>query len=513
MSVYETIRQNAVILSVAAAFSLTVIPPVAAQTQTPAVNPFTGLAGKDSLSLKLEDAILTALEWNQTVTIQRLAPQIAQTYRSQQRETFDPVLSLSGSQNQTKLQRFLGTSSKPVEMTWDRSNYGINITENLPTGTNITASSTLGGSKSSLYEKQFSGVVGVTVTQALLQGLGFGANLASLRKADIDVAMSNQELKSVGEQTVSNVEKSYWNLYLAGEEIAIQEQSLFLANRQLEETMERVKVGILSELELAAVHAEVATRREALINAQSRQAQARLQFMYLINPQNASASAYPVTSDRPSIPSDTLDAVDLHEQLGVKYRPDLLQARLNLQKGELDVVQTKNGLLPVLDLTLTFNRTTYADSFNEAVPDINSPFYDATAGLTFKMPVTIRGARAEYARAKYTARQRELAVDNLERMVRMDVRSAYIEVVRARQQIEATRVTRELQEKNLEAEQEKFRVGKSTNYLVLQAQRDFTGSRRDEASALIDYLGALVDLYQAEGTLLERRGIEAPPAK
>jgi outer membrane protein len=75
--------------------------------------------------------------------------------------------------------------------------------------------------------------------------------------------------------------------------------------------------------------------------------------------------------------------------------------------------------------------------------------------------------------------------------------------------IEATLVTRELQQKNMDAELEKFRVGKSTNFLVLQAQRNFTAAKLDETNAMVGYLNALIDLYQMQGTLLERRGIES----
>jgi len=96
--------------------------------------------------------------------------------------------------------------------------------------------------------------------------------------------------------------------------------------------------------------------------------------------------------------------------------------------------------------------------------------------------------------------------------VQWDIRSAYIEVLRLRQQIEATRVTRELQDQNLAAELEKFRVGKSTNLQVLQVQRDFTASQLDEVRALVLYLNSLIDLYVMEGSLLERRGIHTPNA-
>ena len=147
-------------------------------------------------------------------------------------------------------------------------------------------------------------------------------------------------------------------------------------------------------------------------------------------------------------------------------------------------------------------------SLSDAAPDLQSPFHDINTGVTFQLPVAKRAARAEHTRAKATRRQRELSVENFERLVRMDVRSAYIEAVRAREQISATSEARILQEKNLEAELEKFRVGKSTNYLVLQAQRDFTASRRDEIRSMVMYLSALIDLYQVEGTLLDRRNID-----
>lgn len=191
------------------------------------------------------------------------------------------------------------------------------------------------------------------------------------------------------------------------------------------------------------------------------------------------------------------------------YRPDLQQARLNYKKNELDIIRTRNGLLPRLDLFINLSRTTYAQSLRASVPDPHSPFYDVSVGITFDFPVPNQQARARLARTKYSREQLALALKNMERLVQWDVRSAYIEVLRSRQQINATQVARALQEKKLQAELEKFSVGKSTNFLVLQAQRDFTASSLNEARAMVSYLEALVNLYLMEGTLLERRGIDS----
>ena len=471
-------------------------------------NLFDQLQKADTLEIDLQEAILTALEHNPSLSIQRLQPKISNTLVKEQGAIFDPTIAASATKTKIKQQRFLGSRPDPFELISDRSQYDVGISQNLPTGTTISANASISTSLSSIYTDQFSGNVGITVTQSLLQGFGLGTNLANLRSAKIDYEISKAELKGVAEEIIASTEKAYWDLYLTKEEIDIQQRSLELANKQLKESQERVAVGKLPELELAAVHAEVATRNEALIDAQSQYEQSRLSFLYLLNPSDqASWATVPFPIDKPFVPIDTLDTIEVHEQLGMKYRPDLQQAQLSLKKGEIEITRTRNGLLPRLDFFITFGRTTYSKTFRDAIPDIHSPFYNINGGLTFFFPVTDRQAIVQYSRAKYSKEQMELALKNMERLVQWDVRSAYIEVLRSKEQITATRVARELQSQKLDAELEKFRVGKSTNFLVLQAQRDFTASQLNEARSMVAYLNALVDLYLVEGTLLERRGI------
>lgn len=469
---------------------------------------------QDTLRINLQDAILTALERNPDLSIQRLSPSIARSYVDGARADFDPVLTASATRDKTKTQRFLGASPEPFELTSERTQYNAGISQTLPTGTTLSIDASISGSESSIYTSEYSGNIGLTLTQPLLRGFGFGANLADLRKARVDLEISRSELKGMAERLVADTEKAYWDLYLAAEETHIQEESLQLANRQLSESLERVAVGKLPELELAAVRAEVAKRQGALIDAQSRYEQARLDFLFLLNPTDqAPWSTVPIPIDRPSVSANSLDELTICEQLALKERPDLEQARLAYRKGQLDVAYTRNGLLPRLDFFITLGRTSYAQTFDNALPDLESPFYTVNAGVSFDFPIPDRQERAQAKRAKRSKEQLEYALQNMERMVQRDVRSAYTEVLRTRQQIEATQVTRDLQEKNLEAELEKFRVGKSTNLLVLQVQRDFTASQLDGIRAAVNYLNALVNLYVMEGTLLDRKGINIPSSE
>ncbi len=82
-----------------------------------------------------------------------------------------------------------------------------------------------------------------------------------------------------------------------------------------------------------------------------------------------------------------------------------------------------------------------------------------------------------------------------------------IEVERNRKQISAAAATRRLEEATLQAEKERFEVGAGTALRVAQEQRDLLASQIAEVRAIINYRLALVQLYLAEGSLLERRGV------
>ncbi len=77
----------------------------------------------------------------------------------------------------------------------------------------------------------------------------------------------------------------------------------------------------------------------------------------------------------------------------------------------------------------------------------------------------------------------------------------------ARQRIEAAKAGRSAAETQLYAEQERFAVGLSTNFLVLTRQNELTNARVVETSALTDYRKAETELARSTGSLLAERQI------
>jgi outer membrane protein TolC len=254
----------------------------------------------------------------------------------------------------------------------------------------------------------------------------------------------------------------------------------------------------------------VALRQEDLINARSAFDAARLQLLRLLSPSGKTFERDLVLLDQPTAPNEPVDNLADHIEAAQRMRPDLNQARLLVERDELQIVKTKNGLLPQLNLFVALGRTGYSSSFAGSVSNVSANDYDALIGVNFEYPPANRAAKAADAQARLARGQAEQAVGNLAQSVELDVRSAFIEILRTRAQVTATEASRALQEEKVRVESEKFRIGKSTSLLVAQAQRDLLASQIAYVQAVAGYRKALVELYRLEGTLLQRRGLAAP---
>jgi outer membrane protein len=469
----------------------------------------------EPLRIGVQQAILLGLENNKGLIVQEMTPEISRTFEEEARAVFDPVLSGQVSQRRVRADR-LSRAGSGIERSIVDSRTGLVAVDKLfPTGTSVGVDATTNYTDSSLYLNPLTSErLGITVTQALLRGQSVRANLARVHEAQIDTQISEYEVRGFTEALVEQVESGFWNYAMAQRQIAIFTDSLRLAEQQMSEVEERIKIGTLAETELAAAQAEVALRRENLITARSTLAQARLNLLRLLSPsQTINWDTDILLEYRIELPETPLDPVEQHVQVALRLRPDLNQARLLIQRGELEVVRTRNGLLPRLDAFITYGKSGYARTFFDAFADLDGKSYDVEAGLVLELPLGNRAARARHTRAVISKQQSIKALENMIQLAQVDVRSAYVLVTSSREQITATSATRKFQEEKLRVETEKFRVGKSTSLLVAQAQRDLVASQIDEIRATANFFKALVALYRLEGSLLQRRGLAAPGAE
>lgn len=464
------------------------------------------------LRVTVTGAVVTSLENNAALRVERLKPVIARTFEEQERAVFDPVLSTRLQESRARSESFVVRRKVPGVA--DGATGIVSVDEFFPTGTTVNASlgTTGQGGAFGTESDAWTTRLGASVQQSLLQGAGVDVNLASLRQVTVDTLSTEYNLRGFAESLVAQTEEAYWDDVLARRQIEIFQSSLELAKKQADDTRERIKVGKLAETELAAAEAEIATREEGLINARSALATTNLLLLRLLNPPGANPFDMQVDLESlPKVTEEPMDKVETHVAMALKMRPEMNQARLLIQRDELELVKTRNGLLPKLDLFLTLGKSGFADSFAHSYREVTGgKDYDVLVGVSASYPPRNRDAEARNSRATWTRQQSIDALANLAQLVEVDVRGAYIELLRTRQQIRATAVTRKLQETTVRVEMAKFDIGKSTSLLVAQAQRDLLSAQINEIQAVVGYLKALVELRRLEGSLLLYRGIVSP---
>ncbi|HEX5513152.1 MAG TPA: TolC family protein [Gammaproteobacteria bacterium] len=464
------------------------------------------------LRLSLEEAVLYALRYNRGLTVQQLTPQITGAFEAIERAAFDPALFSELGFNRSTAERASPDIGRTFPVESQGANSAVGLRTTLPTGTDLEGSvSYRRQSSNRTPDPQYVAGLNLSVTQALLRGGSRRANLVNLRQAELDTLASRYELRGFATALVADVEQTYWDYVLAAQRLAIFESSLHLAERQLQETEQRIRAGALPEAERAAARAEVARRRQELIDARANHDRQRLALLRLLSPPSLAGWQRPVEAlSRPLPPAEPLDPVAEHIALSQRLRAELNEAKLRLRQGKLEVIQTRNGLLPRLDLFIVLGKTGYAASFGDAFQAIDGDTYDLSAGLLFEYPLGNRRAEAQHRIATLQQAQAQASLDNLAQLVALEVQQAYLEAQRAAAQIDASRATRELQQSVLEAEQARLRAGRSTSLSVAQAQRDLLAAQIDEVGALAAYRQALTALYRFDGSLLVRRAVAAP---
>ena len=460
------------------------------------------------VALSVEQAVMLALQNNRDLQVRQLTPVIVGRFEEIERGRFDPELFAEIALFEERSSETSRSTGEQFDVSANEIDGNAGIRQELPFGTTLEASLEQRRSISNRAPEQQVARVGLSVTQALLRGFGPAVNLAKVRQAELETLASIYELRGFTEAMLADAEIAYWHYVLAGDEIAIFEESLKLARRQLEEIELRIDVGLLPEIEVAAARAEVALREQALIDARSQLEERRLQLLRLINPGGeAHFDLQVVAVSEPGSQPEAITDLAARLSLAEQARADLKEARLRLRQNRLETVVTRNGVLPRLDLFIALGETGYGDTFAASVRDIDGGTYDLSAGVRLSHFLGNRAAEARNLAAYASRRQAAEAIANLRQLIHLQVRLAVNEVERTRQQIDASRATRIFQEQTLNAEKERFDVGTTTALLVAQAQRDLLQAQIAEVETVVAHRIARVRLALSEGSLLERRGI------
>lgn len=451
---------------------------------------------------------------------------------------FDPSISgtLQIEHSTTRIGNPVLTGALPFsQVNAGTANFSYN--QGFATGANLAVSFNNGrqatNSLTSFYNPLLTSSVRMTISQHLLQGFGIGLNLRTIR-----ITKNNREVADIAFRqqvisTVSQIQQIYWDLVNAYEDLRVKERSLALGNQLLSDTRKQVQIGTLAPIEIVRVQSQVAASNQDLIVSQTN---LQLQQLFMKNAitknlnDQTLATAEVVPTDTMSMPSQ--EPVQPIQDLindALQHRPELASSRIDLVNRDINKKAFKNALLPTVDMfafagtsnlagsknplstsTIVIPTTGYGDVFSGL---FGSDFPDYGIGLSILIPIRNRSAQADQVRSELEYRQAEMRLQQLQNQIRIQVRNASYAVQQNRARVEAADSAVTLANQTLDAEQKKYLLGASTNYNVLQAQRDLALAESNLVAARAAYEKSRVDLDTSTGSTLTSLGIQISDAE
>jgi outer membrane protein TolC len=486
---------------------------LAARAQTNVATTVTTNANSQAMSL--QDCIQAALAHNFDVQIQRYNPQIALYNLNATYEGYDPTFNASGMHGYTVTPgggfNPYSTNSIPARVA-DENVFNSGISGVLlPWGLQYNLSGNLSqdyGNNGIPFESSSSSV-GITLDQPLLKNFWIDETRLNIRVAKNRLQFSQQGLRLQLITSVTAVANAYYELIYAIENVEVQREALQLAQTQLDQDRQRLQIGTLAVLSVQQDESQVAQSQANLIAAQSTLDTDQDTLKNLLTDEYS--KWYNVDIRPTEALLAPLQSFDLQNSWtkGMTERPELLQAKLNLEEQGIELKYYRNQLFPELDLTGSYGYAGTGQQYDQAVDQTgegNAPFY--TYGAKITVPLGNIGPRNQYKATKATLQQVLLQLKQLEQNVMVEIDTAVKTAESDYESVEATKQARIYAEAALDAEQKTYAVGKATTFEVLQYQNNLTSARSAEIRALANYDEALATLAQQEGSTLERYNID-----
>ena len=491
---------------------------------------------RPAFDLTVDQAIERALDRNLDIAVERVNPQLQDLTIAESRSAFLPSVSSnfdlgrSLSPSRSQLDGAGRLSRQTVETDTGNAGFGLEQAlgwnggrytldwSNARTATNNVFFS---------FNPSFSSNVALSYTQPILRGRSIDPQRRQLLVSQLNRDISDVDLRETITNTLADVRRAYWDLVYARASVEVQRQALELAEQLVRENRIRVEVGTLAPIEVVQARSEAAARRQSLAEArqQMRTAELALKQLIVSGTDDELWGADINAVDQPLLDQAPID-VDTAIRTALDARTDIERSRRQQDINTVTLRNLANATLPALDLVGSFRLqgqggtqlisgalggpalVTIPGGYGDALAHIAQLEYPVwNVQLQLSYPLGHSAQRAAHARARLQVQQTRAQIEQIELQIATEVTNAALQIESIRERIDAARLARELAEEQLAAEESKFEVGTSTNFFVVQAQRDLATARDTELRAILDYQNAVIEFERVQQTSLSRAGI------
>jgi outer membrane protein TolC len=459
-----------------------------------------------AVELTLEEARAAALANNLDLQIELVDPAIAQQDLDQERAKFEWVF--FGSARHRKTMPEEGVTSSV-------NSYEVGVEAPLPTGGVLAVGMPFGDTDfdDPGMEGVAAAAVSVSVIQSLLRGAGTRINTHSILVAAYSKDAVDASTKLAAIDILASVDVAYWRLYAARKQLDVSREQYKLAQDQMDHARKRVEAGAAAKIEIVRAEAGIASRLGAVIDTETAVRDRERDLKRIMNrediPLNSELGILTVTEADPQgldLDAQTLVAAALENRM------DMVRLRFSLAISDIEVEQARNNILPQVDLDYTYGAAGRAAGMQGAFDNILGDASEEHAvGLSARIPLGNRAARAALQRARLTKMQSQLQRDRLAQRIRQDVYDALDSLQRNWRRIVAAERDVAAAYRTYKVEQSQFQLGERTSTDVLQAASQLAVAQLQRISAFAEYEIGQVELARATGTLLGHGRVQLVP--
>ncbi|UCD55436.1 MAG: TolC family protein [Candidatus Omnitrophota bacterium] len=464
----------------------------------------TALFGEEEMRLSLSDCLDIGLANNLDIKIAKIESKIKKFDIPIAISVFDTIL--EGEISYTDDERAASSTFAGTENL--TANYEISATKKMPTGTELTVDySNTRNWTDSIYVTDnplHTAELSLTLEQPVLKNIFGYIDRGDVKLSKIEAEQAGLKALSRIEDSVADIEKSYWNLVFTYQNVALRERLLKQARRLYGIFKEHLKTGFVEINELYETEANVRIRKTELAIAENNLKDASNRLKLLLNIEGAALI----------LPKNKLAHLEKKADFGQSLNDAFIANRdyrvekKALASKKIKLKMKRNSLWPEVDLVGTFALNGIDRKFEKAqrrlTTDKHTYYY---AGVEFSIPFENREARGEYNKAKLEKEKAILKLLQVEKNVINDIDEKVRKVNLNLENAKRWAKIREIQALKFEEEEKKLKYGRSNSKTLIDYQNDLTLATINEYDALLQYYSSLIDLENAKDMLLEKAGV------
>lgn len=347
--------------------------------------------------------------------------------------------------------------------------------------------------------------LGVRLVQSLYEG---GRMRSAIRSSHLTRDAAIHRFQTILLDSFLEVRIAYYRTLLALEQIGVQEASVTLLERELQDNQRRFDAGSVPRFNVLRAEVELANAKPRLIRARNLWRNSKTYLASLLGYRVPND----ITEDVPLELSDRLETPPFEIELGKalalaqEQRTELKALRASELLRREGIVNARAGTRPSLQAFAGYGvrRAQFGG-------DIGNELHGWSAGVQANWNLFDgHFTRGRVVEASALHEQAEIDSDNASRQISVEVRTAYSNFIEAREVLESQKKVVEQATEALRLATARSEAGSGTQLDVLSAQTALTEARTTQILASHDYLLALARLQRAVGQPFESQSQPTP---